>query len=150
MSSEADMEKCSRCGCDMSAEHVFCRHCGAPKKIETGKNEDMADWTCMTCGREVPENFSFCPQCGRPSIIPFYPYPNPAPQPEYHEDPALLHFILFSIALVMPLVGFVLGYLMTRPDHSPDDRHVGRICILLALVWPILAFLVLIRILLLF
>jgi 4-amino-4-deoxy-L-arabinose transferase-like glycosyltransferase len=91
-------------------------------------------------------DFHFCPHCGRPSIIPFYSYPFPAPQPEYRDDPTLVHFILFAISFIVPLLGFLLGFLLTRTEHSPEDRHAGRICILLAFVWPLIIILFLIRI----
>jgi hypothetical protein len=100
----------------------------------------------MTCGRKVSTEFGFCPSCGRPSIIPYYAYSGPPPQPEYRESNELLHFILYAISFMVPLLGFILGFLLTRPDHSPEDRHAGRICILMALIWPLIIILFIIRI----
>lgn len=104
----------------------------------------------MTCGRKVPMEFEFCQYCGRPSIIPYYGYEFPAQQPEYREDSSIVHFILFAVSFLIPLLGFMLGFLLARPEHSPDDRRAGRICILMAFFWPLIAILFIIRILVVF
>ncbi len=139
-------QTCANCGCDMESDHAYCRRCGASRGNNDPLNNNQDIWTCMTCGRQVPTDFSFCPHCGRPAIIPYHQYMVQAPQPEYPDDPTLVHFILFSISFLVPLIGFVLGYVLTRPDHSSDERHAGRICFLLAFIWPFLALLFLVRV----
>jgi hypothetical protein len=147
MESTDERQTCPCCGNVMATEHAYCRRCGIPRDGPPASSGGQETWTCLTCGRKVPMNHPFCHYCGRPSVIPYNTYPLPFPQPEYHEDSTLVHFILYAISFMVPLLGFVLGFLLTRPDHSPDDRHAGRICILLAFIWPLLAILLLIRIL---
>jgi hypothetical protein len=101
----------------------------------------------MTCGRKVSNEFRFCPNCGRPAIIPYYAYPFPVQQTEYPDDPTVVHYLLFALSLLVPLLGFLLGFLLTRSDQSPEDRHVGKICIMMAFFWPLIIFLFIVRIL---
>ena len=143
-------QDCPRCGSEMAFEHAYCRRCGAPRQRIAPSDSNHEGWTCMTCGRKVPLEFGFCPNCGRPSIIPYNAFSNPSPQTEYRENNPLIHFILYAISFMVPLLGFLLGFLLTRPEHTPDDRRAGRICILMAFFWPLIAILFIIRILVVF
>jgi RNA polymerase subunit RPABC4/transcription elongation factor Spt4 len=148
MDPEGRGQVCSRCGGELASEHDYCRLCGEPSRANSYSNGNAEEWTCMTCGRKVSMDFKFCPNCGRPSIIPYNANPFPAQQPEYIEDSTAVHYILFALSFLVPLLGFILGFLLTRSHHSPEDQHAGRICMMLALFWPLIAILFIVRILL--
>jgi predicted amidophosphoribosyltransferase len=132
---------CPRCGGEMSSEHAYCRLCGTPREQIISSYSKPDSWTCMTCGQKVPMEFGFCSNCGRPSIIPYGSYYYPSQPTAYPENSALIHFILYAFSFLVPLLGFVLGFLLTRSENSPDDRRAGRICIMLALFWPLITIL---------
>ena len=101
----------------------------------------------MGCGRRISTEFRFCPNCGRPAIIPYYQYPFPVQQPVYGEDSTIVHYILFALSLLVPLLGFLLGFLLTRSDNPVEDQNAGKICIVMAFFWPSIILLFIIRLL---
>jgi hypothetical protein len=139
--------ECTACGTALASGHEYCRRCGAPRQGSTGLGAHQEEWTCMTCGMKVSAEFQFCPNCGRPSIIPYSPVPFPAQQPEYRDDPTGVHYILYALSLLVPLLGFLLGFSLTRSEHSEEDRHAGKVCIIMAFFWPLVITLFIIRIL---
>lgn len=81
----------------------------------------------MSCGRAIQFDANVCPYCGHDYRIAMVPAQQ---RPIVSGGMRILFYIL---SLIIPLVGFIIGaiYYM-RPD--PESKHIGRICIILAIV----------------
>ncbi|MGQ9586944.1 MAG: hypothetical protein ACUVT7_00985 [Thermoplasmata archaeon] len=86
--------------------------------------------TCVRCGRAIAWDVNVCSYCGHDYRIVMAP---PQPREEISSGTRIL---LYLIAFFIPLAGFIIGVIYyMRPE--PAYKHVGKMCILIALL-PIL------------
>lgn len=91
--------RCEFCGCEMPADHRFCRHCGRPLK---------EDPCCAACGAAIPPDGQFCPVCGTP-------VKSPAPK----KDRTAAIVVLAAALLVVILVVLIVLVLVSKPKPEP-------------------------------
>ena len=59
------MQRCPRCGAEISKEFAFCNFCGAAIPVNE-RNEAPADGVqCPKCGAVVEKGMRFCTACGQ-------------------------------------------------------------------------------------
>lgn len=59
------VQRCDKCGAEVSGDAVFCSSCGAVMpKIQVYNTEDFMK--CKNCGAAVKKGMRFCTACGKP------------------------------------------------------------------------------------
>lgn len=99
--------RCEFCGCEMPADHRFCRHCGRPLK---------EDPCCAACGAAIPPDGQFCPVCGTP-------VKSPAPK----KDRTAAIVVLAAALLVVILVVLIVLVLVSKPKPEPTASQPEEI-----------------------
>ena len=92
---------------------------------------------CPACGQKLVDEAKFCRSCGADLN-------STAPRARIHqtaERSYAIHIIVaYVLALLFPLLGFVLGfYLMSRKDSEDANRH-GKYALIVSLFLMVLSF----------
>lgn len=99
---------------------------------------------CSRCGEINSTKMKYCMKCGAALRI------RDSAHGASVRDGALsgisggMKILLYIASLAIPIAGFVIGFIYySKPDY--DYKHVGKICILLAIfgaIWPTLCFMI--------
>ena len=119
--------KCASCGTNNPEECLVCSKCGGRLDSVAPSQDSSGSRHCVSCGRAIQFDANVCPYCGHDYRIAVVPAQQ---QPIVSGGMRILFYIL---SLIIPLVGFIIGAIYyTRPD--PESKHIGKICIILAIV----------------
>lgn len=89
---------------------------------------------CVACGRPIAWDANVCPYCGHDFRVQMA---GPMPRNEVSTGVKILVYLL---SFFIPIVGFIIGVIFyTRPE--PEQKHVGKMCFILALLPIILGLL---------
>lgn len=86
---------------------------------------------CPNCGEKLIDDAKFCKSCGA-SLNSSAPRAT-VPEPPAYERSYTVHIIVaYALALLIPLLGIVMGvYLMTRKDSEQARKH-GKYALIVA------------------
>lgn len=59
------MQRCPRCGAEVSKEFAFCNFCGAPMPVNEVHEAPSDAVQCPKCGTMVEKGMRFCTSCGQ-------------------------------------------------------------------------------------
>ena len=83
---------------------------------------------CVSCGRALAWEANVCPYCG-------HDYRRaPAYQQEYKRIGTGTRILVYLVSFFIPLLGIIIGIIFIATGDSPDSSHVGKMCILLAIL----------------
>jgi len=82
---------------------------------------------CVSCGRAISWDANVCPYCGHDFRMVMAPQ---MAQPQISEGMKILFYILSFLIFIVGIIIGVIYY--TKPD--PESKHVGKMCIILAVV----------------
>ena len=86
-----------------------------------------ASRNCIACGRPIAWDANVCPYCGHDFRVQMA---GPMPRNEVSSGVKILVYLL---SFFIPIVGFIIGVIFyTRPE--PEQKHVGKMCFILALL----------------
>lgn len=86
-----------------------------------------ASRNCVGCGRPIAWDANVCPYCGHD-----YRIQMAAPMPR-NEVSTGMKVLVYLLSFFIPIVGFIIGIIFyTRPE--PEQKEVGKMCIILALL----------------
>jgi len=119
--------RCYYCGFENADRTSFCNSCGKEIGSPTATPRLPDPRHCVSCGRSIQSDANVCPYCG-------HDYRTQWMRPQVVEPISTGMKILFYIlSLIVPLVGFIIG-IIYYSKQDPESRHVGKICIVLAVV----------------
>lgn len=119
--------RCPYCGFENSDRSSFCNSCGKEIGTPTGASRLSDPRHCVSCGRSIQSDANVCPYCG-------HDYRAQWMRPQVFEPISTGMKILFYIlSLMIPLAGFIIG-IIYYSKQDPESKHVGKICIVLAVV----------------
>ena len=91
---------------------------------------------CPHCGEELIDDAKFCKSCGT-SLNGEAPRPV-AERPVYEKSYTVHIVIAYVLALLVPLLGIIMGvYLVTRKDSEKANRHGKYAIIAAVLIWAV-------------
>jgi hypothetical protein len=97
---------------------------------------------CTGCGRQIPVEYNVCPHCGRPQNTQqqYGPQPQPYGQPNQppQESVGALKYLLYIVSLIIWPIGFIIGIIWLGAGSDPEKKHIGKMCLILAVVGIIL------------
>jgi len=118
------MVTCGKCGVENVDGSKDCRVCGSP--IWTPQRR------CVSCGRSLAHDANVCPYCGHDYRASNYVVPT---KPLMSTG---LKVVLYVLSVLIPIAGIIIGLVfMSRDD--PEDRHVGKMCLILGVVAIVLS-----------
>lgn len=82
---------------------------------------------CVGCGRAIAWDANVCPYCGHDFRVVMAPQ---MAQPQISEGMKILFYILSFLIFIVGIIIGVIYY--TKSD--PESKHVGKMCIILAIV----------------
>jgi predicted nucleic acid-binding Zn ribbon protein len=82
---------------------------------------------CVGCGRAIAWDANVCPYCGHDFRVQMAPQ---MAQPQISDGMKILFYILSFLIFIVGIIIGVIYY--TKPD--PESKHVGKMCIILAVV----------------
>jgi hypothetical protein len=82
---------------------------------------------CVGCGRAIAWDANVCPYCGHDYRVQMAPA---MAQPQISEGMKILFYIL---SFLIPIVGIIIG-VVYYSKADPESKHVGKMCIILAVV----------------
>ena len=83
---------------------------------------------CVSCGRSIAWDANVCPYCGHDYRTQAY-----AAAPRGEVISSGMKLLLYIVSFFAPLAGFIIGAIYyTKPE--PELKHVGKMCILIALL----------------
>jgi len=83
--------------------------------------------SCVGCGRAIAWDANVCPYCGHDFRVQMAPQ---MAQPQISEGMKILFYILSFLIFIVGIIIGVIYY--TKSD--PESKHVGKMCIILAIV----------------
>jgi hypothetical protein len=88
---------------------------------------------CVTCGRSISWDANVCPYCGRDYRIGAYPSQSQG------SGMGGMRYVLYILSFFIPLAGIIIGLILIVTAKDEDSKHVGKMCILIALLPIIIA-----------
>jgi hypothetical protein len=82
---------------------------------------------CVSCGRAISWDANVCPYCGHDFRMQMAGMPA---QPQISEGMKILFYIL---SFLIWIVGIIIGVIYYS-KNDPESKHVGKMCIILAIV----------------
>jgi len=82
---------------------------------------------CVGCGRTISWDANVCPYCGHDYRAAMAP-----PQPRAEVSTGM-RFLLYLVSFFIPIAGFIIGAIYYS-NPQPDFKHVGKMCIIIALL----------------
>jgi len=89
---------------------------------------------CVSCGRSIAWDANVCQFCGHDYRVQMM-----APQPVARVGTGM-RILVYLLSFFIPILGFIIGAVF-YVNREPDYKHVGKVCIIIAL-WPIILILV--------
>ncbi len=89
---------------------------------------------CVSCGRTIAWDANVCQFCGHD-----YRAQMAGPQPAARVGTGI-RILVYLLSFFIPLLGFIIGAVFYS-NKEPDYKHVGKVCIIIAL-WPVIVILV--------
>lgn len=87
---------------------------------------------CVSCGRAIAWDANVCPYCGHDFRIPMA-----AAQPVERVS-TLVKIIVYLVSIFIPIIGIIIGIIF-YVNPNPEYKHVGKMCIILALLVVLIA-----------
>jgi predicted nucleic acid-binding Zn ribbon protein len=87
---------------------------------------------CVGCGRAIAWDANVCPYCGHDFRVQMAPQ---MAQPQISDGMKILFYILSFLIFIVGIIIGVIYY--TKPD--PESKHVGKMCIILAVVGALIS-----------
>ena len=84
---------------------------------------------CVTCGRSIQWDANVCPYCGHDYRLGAYPS-----QQSQSSGMGGMRYVLYILSFFIPLAGIIIGLVLLVTSKDEDGRHVGKMCILIALL----------------
>lgn len=112
------MTVCAKCGVENPEGSTACRMCGGSLVAVSRR--------CVSCGRSLDWDVNVCPYCGHDFRI-------VATGPVQTTVGTGLRIVFYILSFLIPVAGIIIGIVFLTRD-SPDEKHVGKICVILGVV----------------
>lgn len=112
------MVTCTKCGVENVDGSSNCRMCG--NSLVAGTRH------CVSCGRSIDWHTNVCPYCGHDFRVVLT-------EQVAKTVSTGLRIVLYVLSVLFPIVGIIVGIIFLTRD-SPDEKHVGKICLILGIV----------------
>lgn len=131
--------KCQNCGTENPPDARLCISCQeilsgsfSPRQAPPLTSSPSISRFCVSCGRSIPWEANVCPYCG-------HNYMAPPIQYTAWEEPISsgMKILFYVLSLLFPIVGIIIGVVLILSKNSPENKHIGKMCIILALI-PVL------------
>ncbi len=119
--------RCPYCGFENAERTSFCNSCGKEIGSPTVMPRLSDSRHCVACGRSIQLDANVCPYCG-------HDYRTQWMRPQAVEQISDgMRILLYIVSFLIPIAGFIIG-IVYYSKGDPESKHVGKICIILAVV----------------
>ncbi len=123
-----------------SAKRITCPHCG-----EQNYESDLVCWACnapLHLPAQAPAEDAELAPAGEDVAEPAVELPLPPSEPPLD---GLSRFALGMVSILIPGAGILAGIILLTVRQSAENRHFGIVCLALAIIPPLVWFLLSMR-----